>query len=397
MVWVALNFPSLAPGSLEPIAGWACQFTPRVSLEPPQALLAEVHGSLRYFGGRARLLERLRADLRRMRLDASLAFAGTPRAALWIARAGGVRLEAVPVEIVAGGAPLELLKSIGVHTVGELLALPREGLARRCGPALVEGVDRALGRLPEPREFFRPPAEFSVRLALNADVTHAEALLFPARRLLTQLEGLLAARQSGIRAFRFLLFHEKNQQQEIEIGLASPTRDAKRMADLLRERLGRTVLARPVEAIALHAAGFAPLVPAAGGLFGDEARAAEGWAVVLERLRARLGAGAVHGLTVVPDHRPEHAWRAVEPGEWDPREFTPPGPRPAWLVEPRPLAESAFTLLAGPERIECGWWDGDDAKRDYFVAEMRVAASAGASLGWVYREDNQWFLHGLFA
>ncbi|MGQ0655979.1 MAG: Y-family DNA polymerase [Betaproteobacteria bacterium] len=388
MLWVALNFPSLPPGALEPIAGWACQFTPRVSLEPPQALLAEVHGSLRYFGGRARLLERVREGLRAMGVEAAMGVAATPRAALWIARAGGVRLEDVPVALAAEGAALELLGSIGVQTVGGVLALPREGLARRCGPALVEALDRALGRRPEPREFFPPPPEFRARLALNAEVTHAEALLFPARRLLTQLEGLLAARQSGIRSFSLELVGEKT----LEIGLASPTRDAKRMAELLRERLGRSVLARPVEAIALHAAGFAPLLPASGGLFGDAAREAEGWAQLVERLQARLGAGAVHGLTVVPDHRPEHAWRAVEPGEWDPHELAPPGPRPAWLVEPRPLGEPGFTLLAGPERIECGWWDGDEAKRDYFVARL-----GDASLAWIYREDNAWFVHGLFA
>jgi protein ImuB len=392
MLWVALNFPSLAPGLLEPIAGWACQYTPRVSLEPPEALVAEVHGSLRYFGGRTGLLEHLRTGLRAMNLEAGIALAATPRAALWIAHAGGVRLEDVPVDIAADAESLELLKSLGVRTVGGLLTLPREGLARRCGAALVGALDRALGRLPEPREFFCPPPEFHVRLALNADVMHAEALLFPARRLLTQLEGLLAARQSGIRSFKISLFGERDLFEEIEIGLASPTRDARRMADLLRERLGRTVLARPVEAIALHAAGFAPIVPASGGLFGDEAREAEGWAQLLERLQARLGAGAVYGLTVSPDHRPEHAWRAVEPGEWDPREFKPQGPRPTWLLEPRLLGESAFTRLAGPERIECGWWDGDDAKRDYFIAQL------GDSLVWIYRErEGHWFVHGVFA
>ena len=42
-------FPLLPQGTLEAIAAWACQFTPRVSLEPPQALLLEVEGSLRLF------------------------------------------------------------------------------------------------------------------------------------------------------------------------------------------------------------------------------------------------------------------------------------------------------------------------------------------------------------
>jgi protein ImuB len=60
------------------------------------------------------------------------------------------------------------------------------------------------------------------------------------------------------------------------------------------------------------------------------------------------------------------------------------------------LRESEFALLAGPERIESGWWDGDDAKRDYFVARL-----ADGALAWVYRENGpgstSWHLHGLFA
>ena len=62
------------------------------------------------------------------------------------------------------------------------------------------------------------------------------------------------------------------------------------------------------------------------------------------------------------------------------------------MIEPRKIKEGEFTALAGPERIETGWWDGDEASRDYFVARLPDGA-----LGWVYREANQWFLHGLFA
>ena len=65
-----------------------------------------------------------------------------------------------------------------------------------------------------------------------------------------------------------------------------------------------------------------------------------------------------------------------------------------WLLEPpRPLAEGEFTLLAGPERIEAGWWDGAEARRDYFIAR-----TGEASLAWIYRErEGNWFLHGWFA
>ena len=69
-------------------------------------------------------------------------------------------------------------------------------------------------------------------------------------------------------------------------------------------------------------------------------------------------------------------------------------PLPALLPRPVSLVREAVTLLAGPERIESGWWDGNDVRRDYFVAEDRQ----GARL-WVFRErggNGKWYLHGIF-
>ncbi|HUQ26880.1 MAG TPA: DNA polymerase Y family protein [Burkholderiales bacterium] len=390
MLWVALHFPDLPTGTIEPLAGWACQFTPRVALAPPDALLAEVAASLRYFGGLDAFLGELSAGLQALDVAASLAVAPTSLAALWRARGGGGPLEALPLEVT--GFELDFFRGIGIATVGEALALPRDGLAQRCGSAVLDALDRACGRRPETHAFFSPPARFSARLELAGEAVHAEALLFPARRLLVQLEGLLAARQEGIRAFTLDLIHFDSSRRQVEVRLASSSREAARFAGLLRERLGETTLQQSVEAIELHAADFAPLSPRSGGLFGDAAAEEEDWARLVERLRMRLGHDAVCGLATQPDHRPEHAWQRVEPGEWDPREFRQPGARPLWLLqEPRRLAESDFTLLAGPERIECGWWDGDEARRDYFIVAIQ------GSLGWIYREDGEWTLHGLFA
>ena len=56
-----------------------------------------------------------------------------------------------------------------------------------------------------------------------------------------------------------------------------------------------------------------------------------------------------------------------------------------------------MSLLAGPERIEVGWWEKaeDLTIRDYFIAE-----STYAGLLWIYRErvaeDIGWFLHGIY-
>ena len=390
MLWLALHFPCLPSHGLEPIAAWACQFTPKVSLEPPRELLLEVQGSLRLHGGLAALDERLATGLLALGLSARRASAPTPRAALWLSRGEGEALEALPVEVT--GFDVEFFRSLGVTTVGELLRLPREGLAQRCGARVAGDLDRALGALPEPRVFFAPPPCFAAGLELPAQVSHAEGLLFGARRLLVQLEGLLTARQAGIRGFALKLTHADTPESMVHVALASPARDTERLAQLLRERLGSLTLPQPVEAMRLEAGDFVPLPGHSGAMFGDAAGEAEDWARLAERLRARLGHDAVYGLTTHPDHRPEHAWRRVEPGEWDPHEFKAPGPRPTWLLEPRKLNEGEFAALAGPERIESGWWDGDEAKRDYFVARL-----PNASLAWVYREADEWYLHGLFA
>ena len=375
---------------LEPIAAWACQFTPKVALEPPDALLVEVEGSLRYFGGEPALLAALESGLVEMGVPAALATAPTPRAALWRARGGGLPLTELPVAVMRTEHET-FFRSIGVATVGEVLELPRDGLAGRCGQPLVDDLDRALGRVPEPRAFFSLPERFTAGLELPAEVSHAEALLFAARRLLVQLEGLLAARQAGVRAFVLDLEHSDGAQSAIRVELASAARDAERFCELLREKLGATRLAQPVRSIGVQAAEFTPLSGRSAGLLGDSGAEAEDWARLLERLQARLGRDAVHGVSPFPDHRPEYAWRRVDPGDWDPHEFVQPGPRPSWLLErPRTVDEKELNLLAGPERIACGWWDGDKARRDYFVAGF------ASSLAWVYREDGQWYVHGFF-
>ena len=390
MFWVALHVPGLPATMLAPLAAWACQFTPKVALEPPEALLLEVEGSLRYFGSPDALLAALERGCAELGFRASLAAAPSARAALWRARGAGLALEELPLEVLR--VDTAFFAAIGISTLGELLALPRDGLAERCGPELIDELDQALGRLPEPREFFVPPERFSAELELPGEVAHAEALLFAARRLLAQLAGLLAARQAGVRAFTLTLAHHDRSRSAVQVQFASPARDAERLSVLLREKLATIVLAQPVEAIALDAGDFVPLGAPSRGLFGDRVAEAEQRAELVERLQARLGRDAVYGVTPFPDHRPEYAWRRVEPGDWDAHDFVQPGPRPAWLLAaPRRVSETELVLIAGPERLACGWWDGDETRRDYFVAEL------GRSLAWVYREQGTWYAHGFFA
>jgi len=388
--------------ALESIAIWLCQFTPSVSLEPPCSVLAEIAGSLRLHGGAARLIGRLRRGLAGLGFEASLAVAPTARAALWTARSGAPTLQQLPLETM-GLEPgeLEALRDFGVRTLGELLALPRAGLARRIGPAPLARLDQALGMAPEPRLWFAPPERFSARLELPVEVQESEMLQFAAHQLLKRLEGFLAARHAAVRRCTLVLEQGRADALEIGIHLAAPARDAGRMMRVLRERLAAVHLCAPVRAIRLEATDLAGHAGSTTDLFRDPRLGGEQWLQLLERLRARLGETAAHGLEIRPENRPEHAWRSVEPGIARGGVPAGQGSRPLWLLDPPrrlrvaadvPQHHGPLLLLAGPERIQSGWWDGLTVARDYFIAR-----AGNASLTWIYRSSDGWFLHGIFA
>jgi protein ImuB len=141
-----------------------------------------------------------------------------------------------------------------------------------------------------------------------------------------------------------------------------------------------------------------PFLPAGRELFDQRPAQAVPWETLRERLRARLGDDAVWRLAPAGDPRPERAWRRAGAGD-DAlcAEPAPPRPpRPAWLLaRPIALRDPHPRIVSGPERLESGWWDDDDARRDYYVVETAQGqrAWAFAPLG----EQGSWMLHGWFA
>lgn len=413
--------------TLERLAAWAGAFTSCVSLAPPAALLLELQGSLRLFGGLEPLRERIRDGLRAIGHAGRDAVAPTPLAALWLARAGDedpvIELAALPgrlgpLRLAVTGWPeatLATLRGLGLASLADCLRLPRGGLARRLGRTVLADLDRALGRLPDPRIAFQPPAHYRGERELAAETSDGAQLACALQGLFVELEGFLRARQRAVGRLAIRLSHLQHPATTLGIGLVRPELEAAHFAALCAERLERLVLPAPVIRVALAAGPGEPLAAGCRGLFGD-APGGQAGSRLVERLRARLGPAAVHGLALADEHRPELAWGVAEPGADG---YAPPSPavpapqgagapRPAWLLEtPRPLQcrggrpwlEGELALERGPERIETGWWDERPVARDYWVAR----SSAGARL-WIFRERAAgwrehaagWFLHGVF-
>ncbi|MBI3527548.1 MAG: DNA polymerase Y family protein [Betaproteobacteria bacterium] len=400
--------------ALAGIAAWATQFTPTVSLASSGEVLIEISGCLRLFGGLRALSGRIRAGLAELGYGAIVAMAPTPTAALVLARAGidtsigdrhELRRTLAPRRLSLLGQPAQtvaMLAALGVHTIGDWLSLPRDGLARRFGQGFLDEIDRALGLLPDPRPPFSPPDHYSTSLELPAPVQETEPLLFAAKRLILELAGHLALRQLGITRLRLELGHAHYPATLVLLGLSAPSRDAGHLVTLLRERLATIELPEAVETLCLVAEKTHPLGSQNQALFADGRPSREERWRIIEHLRARLGAEAVHGLEMFPDHRPELAFRKSLPGRAGDGHCELY--RPLWLLpRPRPMradgllpkADAPLTLLDGPERVETGWWDDFDVQRDYFVTRD----GSGAKL-WLFRERSDrkdWFLHGIFA
>jgi protein ImuB len=368
-------------------------------------LFLEAGASERLFGRAQALSRRLEQALGRLGYHATAGSAATPEAAWLAAReawhiegTGALRrqLGALPLSrLHLESAQLAALERMGFRQLRDLLRLPRRTLTRRFGPAPPDYLDRLLGARADPRPLYHPPEHFSSRLELPAEIQASQALLFPLRRLLEELCAALRGGDTAVQALRITLGHEDHADSTIELGLQSPTQDSARLLTVLRERLERLRLPGPVRAVRLDAPHLLKFAAGQRSLFRDTpAESAQDIAELAERLQARLGRDAVSGLTGVEDHRPEYSWRPRALDE-APRCTAHPH-RPAWLLpQPRRCDIGDYEILAGPERIESGWWDGRDCRRDYFI----VRDAQGGTL-WAFHEYKPrrgWYLHGIFA
>lgn len=397
--------------ALQAMASWSLQFSAQVSLAPPDALLVEVGGSRRLFGGLGSLVNALRSSLAAMGHEVRLVLAPTPQGALLLVRAGLQRrvpglaaLRACLADVPLDTLPVKRERVLALHAAGlrhcgDLLALPRATLGRRLGADFLVWWGRLLGETPDVPLLFEPPAEFEADVELPLAAETAEVLAFPARRLLIMLEGFLRGRQAAVQRIDWRLDHAGAPPTRFALGFQEPLREEGRILGLLRERLMRLRLAAPVVRLVLHASHLIAWPGEAGSLVRD--RSTDPDPLFLDRLRARLGGAAVSGLCVAGDHRPEHAMRLCRPGEAGPDLHFPE--RPLWLlVEPRPLEvrqgrpwwDGPLQLEEERERIDAGWWEGRPVRRDYFAART----TDGARL-WIFIDHEQgkgWFLHGFF-
>lgn len=470
MHWIALWLPEPQRSTWAPLwVAQALRCTPRVAWLD-EALMLEVSASLRLFGGAQRLRARLHRGLQQSVCDADVITleppplldtqAASAQLALGLLRWRVQHLphpaprlsplpDALPLHTLGAARPhLDTLTRLGLRRWGDLRALPRAGVARRFGTALLQALDEAWGARPEALPWLNLPEVFDERIELAMAADDTLQMLPAARHLLLALQAWLQARQLGVLAFAFewtldwrrLNAHDLPAQQELLLRIAEPTSDLAVLMRLVHERWQRVPLQAPARCLRLRSVQVAVRRDDSATLWTDPQRRGEPLHQMLGRLQARLGPQWVQQVQLQADHRPERMqhWQACEPqpvfagrshtsSRASPADVAVPH-APTWLLsEPLPLSVQAdrpqyqgpLQLLTRAWRVEAGWWDGAPhaaVARDYFVAH-----SPGAGLLWVFCErmrmqaadsdathathavqdlhgmQARWFLHGLYA
>ncbi len=439
---------------LQQLAQWALRFTPDVTIKPPCSLLLNVTGCLKLFKGRNSLKQQIIDGLNRLGFEVRIGVSSTPLAALSLAKMSLARHDPEKPETASPDAAspdaasqnisdvraqlaplpvsfleiepriLESLTQMGIAHCGQLFALPMDGLNRRYGVFFTDYLQRLTGDKPDPQKIIDEKPRFRSDITFMADVTNAQSLVFPMKRLLQELEDYLRGRQLQVSQFSFRMSHRDDKRsggsKTFTVFLAEPDSDAQMFLMLSQLQLEKVNCLPEVDNLSLAANQFHTTQTRPGDLFEgtrfktsddsinkqqDETRAIR----LINMMTARLGQQACFGLSLADDHRPERAWQAVSLAERRSGEtlnaaqdieantrplYLLPAPRRLNTQEGQPCMSGQLEILLGPERIDTGWWDDHVVARDYFIARHPSGA-----IYWIFRDlrDHDWHLHGIFS
>ncbi|MCG3127820.1 MAG: Protein ImuB [Phycisphaerae bacterium] len=429
--------PSRDRRFLARLADWALRFSPIVEPVEPDALLVDVTGCERLFGGEDRIAAQAVDGLRRQGVRARAAIADTVGAAWALATAGDQPASVAPPghasawlaslppsALRIGPKTHEQLYALGVRSIGDLLMLPRELLPARFGPELPRRLAQALGEIHEPVAAHRPEQVAVERVRFETCVTENTHVQEAAGKLLAALVAQVVRQGQALRRLDCVLTFERVAAVRVVVRLSRGSQRVKHVEELLRRRLEVVDCSPGVIGILLSASETLAWRAAQAELFDARpAEQADALACLIDRIANRLGHDAVARVELIDDYQPELAYRYVS--FVDGR--SPPGAaavaqaarvvshpaRPLRLL-PRPIVVRAIAIFpdgpptwlsyrgrehvvaaaSGPERIETGWWRRQDVRRDYF----RVTSETGEQF-WVFRslDDGGWYVHGVFS
>ena len=412
------------------------------------SLLLDVSASLRLFGGLSSLLEVVRGALRNELVAAFAMYQGPmisvapcPGAALLCARNSieKIIVDAEQLKSALGDIALcnvnireklmAQLARCGLHTLRDLWRLSRQDLGRRFGLELLQYLDDLVAVQGDPQYHIAPPLQFRQRMELPVDTHSSHLLLIAAERLLKEACGFLQMHAAATEQVSFDLWHVNrmygsSSRTRLVVRCAEADRQPDHFLQQFEQQLSRTPLQGEVNAVSILINQVVPYASVTGDVF-DRAdhqprRQQHEWGQLLDLIRARLGRESVFYLHHVAEHQPEKSSRkmalptiapqkkaAVAQWQMNENHVQCLPLRPLWLLpDPVSIRSTAIDVEGELERIETGWWQRRDMRRDYQIAHVKQGGYA-----WVYQDLDQaeatkksanglideWKMHGLYA
>jgi len=417
--------------------------SPRVEEAGPGLVHVDLAGLRRLFGDEAAIGQQLRRQARAVGLEARVGIAASRTAAAVAARVGPT------VHVLAPGAERATLAAVplvtlewsealaatftrwGLETLGDLAALPRDGVGARLGAAGLQAHDRATGIDRTPWAPWSAPVFWEEAQGVEWEITTLPALTPVLGRVLERLCARLVAAHLVADALDVRLALASGGHHARSVALAAPLAEPAPIAALLTLDIEAHPPSAPVTGVALSAR-VVPRRAAPGGLWDPPPPAPRDLAAVLARLTTLVGSANVGTPVVVDSHRPD-AWALVgfevggpdtapsapgapaEPGGVSSagddscdaaagalalRRLRPPRTvtvetrdgRPAYVGDPAGGGTGVVTC-AGPWRASGDWWDVDVWARD----EWDVALADNTVWRLVHdRLRNAWLLEGVY-
>jgi protein ImuB len=408
--------------TFEPVVAALEAIAPGVEITRPGLAGIGVRGPTRYFGGETGVLHALSRGVAGLPVlngaDVLIGIANGSFAAEQAARRGMVVdpggspafLENLPIETLdpAGTSPLvDLLRRLGIRTLGAFAELSRRDVLARFGPDGAWAHRQAGGRDDRPVSGRRPAAEFTVTLDLEPPVDRVDTVAFSARGVAERFVTDLADHGLACTCLELQAMSE-NGEETVRRWRHAGVLTAADVLDRVRWQLEGWLSGphRPTSGISRLRLVPVETVPTGAhqqGLWGGSGAHDERAARALARVQTLLGHGSVLTPVLEGGRDPAQRTRLVPWGDEpeplrSPEQPWPgqlPAPAPSVLLDPprpaqlldegrRPVRVTdrgampfppalfamegsrevtAVTSWAGPWPVDERWWSAEGARR----------------------------------
>jgi protein ImuB len=399
----------------------ASEFSPLVEVADSKTVVFSIAGLGRFIGGIEEIVSEICRRGAARGIQASLAVAGNPDAAILAAKnlpgvtilvAGEEASALGRIPVTALPAEPELLETLGrwgIRTVGEFAALPADGTTERFGETGSYLRRLALGKVNRALRINAPPAEFEASRELEYPIDSLEPLLFVISAVLHDLMNQIE-RQALAANGVMLVFNEGKNEVVRNLGLPVAIRDAKVLLKLVQLDLEARPIGQVVHALRVR------LNPAEArvrqeGLFIPGTPEPEKLQVLIARLGSLVGKDSVGSPEILDTHRPDAyriqpcAFECTEPIGGGPvypvrlsfRCFRPPIPAQVETRGGLPVrvqsreANGNVSRAAGPWRSEGDWWTSSKWHQDEWDVELE-----NGELYRLYTAPVAWFVGGAY-